>query len=75
MHKFNGVDLVFFFLGELVVYALIYVFGYQILGYGIVFLWMFLNMFATCTVSFGALMASTAILAAGLALVVNPPRK
>jgi len=68
-------DLIFFLLGGLVVYAMIYVFGFQVLGYGIVFLWMFLNMFSTGTISFGALMAGTAILAAGLTLVVNPPQK
>jgi len=67
-------DLIFFLLGGLVVYAMIYVFGFQILRYGILFLWMFLNMFSTGTVSFGALMAGTAILAAGLTLVVNPPQ-
>lgn len=68
-------DLIFFLLGGLVVYALIYFFGFQILRYGIVFLWMFLNMFATGTISFGALMAGTSVLAAGLALLVKPPQK
>jgi MFS family permease len=68
-------DLLFFLLGGLVLYALVYFFGFQILRYGIVFLWMFLNMFATGTIGFGALMAGTAVLAAGLALVVTPPHK
>ncbi|HSG43682.1 MAG TPA: hypothetical protein VLA72_11055, partial [Anaerolineales bacterium] len=68
-------DLIFFLLGGLVLYALIYFFGFQILRYGILFLWMFLNMFATGTIGFGALMAGTAVIAAGLALVVTPPQK
>lgn len=66
-------DSLFFLLGGLVVYALVYFFGFVNLRYGFVFLWMFLNMFSTGTISFGALIASTAVLAAGLALLVNPP--
>jgi hypothetical protein len=66
-------DILFFLLGGLLVYALVYFFGFIILRYGFVFLWMFLNMFSTGTISFGALIASTAVLAAGLALLVNPP--
>ena len=65
-------DILVFLLGGLVVYALVYFFGFVILRYGIVFLWMFLNQFSTGTISFGALIASTAVLAAGLALLVNP---
>ncbi len=68
-------DIVFFLLGGLLVYALVYFFGYVNLRYGIVFLWMFLNMFSTGTISFGAAIASTAVLAAGLAMLVNPPSK
>jgi len=68
-------DLLFFLLGGLILYALVYSFGFQILRYGIVFLWMFLNMFATGTISFGALMAGTTVLAAGLTLVVNTPQE
>jgi hypothetical protein len=68
----KAIDLLFFLLGGLILYALVYFFGFQILGYGIVFLWMFLNMFATGTIGFGALMAGTAVLAAGLTLVAHP---
>ena len=68
-------DLLFFLLGELVLYVLIYFFGIVTLRYGIVFLWIFLNMFTTGTVRFGALMAGTAIFAAGSTLVVNHPQK
>lgn len=68
-------DILFFLLGGLLVYALIYFFGFKILRYGIVFLWMFLNMFSTGTISFGAAMVSTAVLAAGLSMLVNPPQK
>jgi hypothetical protein len=68
-------DILFFLLGGLLVYALIYFFGFEILRYDFVFLWMFLNMFATGTISFGAALAGTAVLAAGLSMVVNPPQK
>jgi MFS family permease len=68
-------DIFFFLLGGLLVYALVYFFGFVILRYGIVFLWMFLNMFATGTISFGAALAGTAVLAAGLSMLVKPPQE
>ena len=54
-----------FLLGGLVVYGLIYVFG---------FLWYLLNMFSVRMLSFASAGVITAILAAGLSLVVKPPQ-
>ncbi len=68
-------DLLFFLLGGLMVYALVYFFGFLTLRYGFTFLWMFLNMFSTGTISFSAALASTAVLAAGLSMIVRPPQK
>jgi len=68
-------DMLFYLLGGLVVYALVYFFGFIRLRYGFTFLWMFLNMFSTGTISFGAALAGTAVLAAGLSMVARPPQK
>lgn len=68
-------DLLFFLLGGLMVYALVYFFGFLTLRYGFTFLWMFMNMFSTGTISFSAALASTAVLAAGLSMIVRPPQK
>ena len=54
-------------------YALIYFFGWVILGYGPIFLWYFMNIISTQMFSFGAVMAGVAVLASGLSMVVNPP--
>jgi len=68
-------DILFFLLGGLLVYALVYFFGFLTLRYGLTFLWMFLNMFSTGTISFWTALVSTAVLAAGLSLLVRPPQK
>ena len=68
-------DMLFYLLGGLVVYALVYFFGFIRLRYGFTFLWMFLNMFSTGTISFSAALAGTAVLAAGLSMVARPPQK
>ncbi len=67
-------DIVVLLLGGLVVYALIYFFGFLTLRYDFAFVWMFLNMFALGMVGFATALASTAILAAGLSVVVEPGR-
>ncbi len=67
-------DILVFLLGGLVVYALVYFFGFLTLRYDFAFLWMFLNMFAIKMVGFSTALASTAILAAGLGVVVEPPK-
>jgi len=66
-------DIIFFLLGALFIYAIVYFFGFQILRLGFGFLWMFLNMFSIKMISFQAAVASVAILAAGLSLVINQP--
>lgn len=67
-------DVIFFLLGGLMVYALIYYFGFQILRYGLVFLWYFINAIATGMFTFLDVAAGLAIMAAGLSMIVNPPK-
>jgi hypothetical protein len=71
----KALDILFFLLGGLVVYALIYIFGFVTLRYGFVFLWYMLNMFSIRMISFPTACVITAIIAAGLSMVVNPPAK
>ncbi|NOR89896.1 MAG: M28 family peptidase [Anaerolineales bacterium] len=65
------IDIVLFLLGGLLVYALIYVFGFQTLRYNFTFLWMFLMMFAIQMIGFGTALISTGVIAAGLMLITN----
>lgn len=67
-------DIAFFLLGGLMLYALIYYFGFIVLRYDFVFLWYFLlaianQMFGTLTV-----LGGFAVLAAGLMMVIPPPK-
>lgn len=66
-------DIFLFLLGGLMVYALIYFFGFLLLRYGFVFLWMFMNIISIRMFSFLAMLAGTAVIAAGLSLIVTPP--
>jgi len=66
-------DIFLFLLGGLMVYALIYFFGFLLLRYGFVFLWMFMNIISIRMFSFPAMLATTAVIAAGLSLIVTPP--
>jgi hypothetical protein len=66
-------DIFLFLLGGLMVYALIYFFGFLLLRYGFVFLWMFMNIISIGMFSFPAMLAATAVIAAGLSLIVTPP--
>ena len=66
-------DIFLFILGGLMVYALIYFFGFLLLRYGFVFLWMFMNIISIRMFSFPAMLAGTAVIAAGLSLIVTPP--
>ena len=68
-------DILFFLLGGLVVYALIYIFGFLTLRYNLAFLWYMLNMFSIQMIGFSTATMITAVIAAGLAMIVNPPRK
>ena len=67
-------DLFFFLLGGLMLYALIYYFGFVMLRYGIVFLWYFMNAISSQMFGFLSSLCGFAILAAGLALVIPPPK-
>ncbi len=66
----RGLNLVWFALGGLVVYALLYVFGFLMLRLNWSFLWYLMNMFSTRMISFPAAAVITAILAAGLAMLI-----
>jgi len=68
-------DVILFLVGALFLYAIIYFFGFVRLRYGFVFLWMFMNMFSSGMISFPAAVAGLAVLAAGLSMVVNPPKR
>jgi hypothetical protein len=68
-------DVVFFLLGGLMLYALIYMFGFLTLRYDFAFLWMLMNMIAIRMVSFPTMAVIAAIFAAGFTMVVNPPHK
>lgn len=66
-------DIFLFLIGGLMLYALIYFFGFLILRYGIVFLWYFISAISTGMFSFLDVAAGAAIMAAGLSMIVNPP--
>lgn len=68
-------DILFFLLGGLVVYFLFYFFGFIIQRMGFAVLWYMMMMFSIQEVSFLTALAITAIIAAGLAMIVNPPLK
>lgn len=67
-------DIIFFLLGGMMLYALIYFFGFQILRYNFVFLWYFMSAISTGMFSFLDVTAGAAVMAAGLSMIVNPPR-
>jgi hypothetical protein len=69
-----ALDLLLFALGGLLIYALIYFFGFVILRIGLYGLWYLLMMFAVPMIHPLGAVAIMAILAAGLSLVVPPPR-
>ena len=66
-------DVVLFLVGGLAVYGLIYQFGFQVLRYDFGFFWFLMNLIATQTIGSGAVLVSTAIIAAGLTMVVRAP--
>jgi hypothetical protein len=68
-------DILFFILGGLVVYALIYFFGFVRLRYDFAMLWYLLNMFSTRMISFPTAAVITAIIAAGLSMLVRLPTR
>ena len=68
-------DVIFFILGGLMIYALIYFFGFLLLRYEFVFLWYFISAISTGTFTFIDVAAGAAVMAAGLSLIVNPPNR
>jgi hypothetical protein len=66
-------DLFFFLLGGLMVYALFYFFGFVIMRMDFAVLWYMMMMFSIREVGFLTALVITAILAAGLSMVVTPP--
>jgi len=75
----NGIgrilDILFFLLGGLVIYALIYMFGFITLRYNLAFLWYLLYMFSVRMIGFPLAAMITAVLAAGLSMIIMPPLK
>ena len=69
-----AVDLLFLALGGLLIYVLIYFFGFVILRTGLYVLWYLLMMFAVPMISPAGAAAIAAILAAGFSLIVSPAR-
>jgi len=67
-------DIIFFLLGGLMLYALIYMFGFLTLHYNFAFLWMLMNMIADRMVSFSTMVVVAAIFSAGLSIVVGMPQ-
>lgn len=62
-----------FALGGLVVYALVYYFGFVILRNNLAILWYLMMMFSIGMIGLPTATAITAILAAGLTMIVTPP--
>jgi hypothetical protein len=68
-------DILFFALGGLVVYALFYFFGFLIQHTNFAVLWYILMMFSVQMIGPLTALAITAIIAAGLSMIVRPPVK
>ena len=66
-------DIILFLLGGMVVYALIYFFGFGTLRNNFTVLWYLLMMFSIQEISFVSTVVITAIVGAGLSMIVNPP--
>jgi hypothetical protein len=67
-----AINILLFVLGGLVFYGLFYFFGFVIYDYGFAFAWFMLMMFSIQMTSFWTAAVITAIVAAGLSLVVEP---
>lgn len=68
-------DIAFFLLGGLIVYALINAFGFLTLRYDWLFLWYMLKMFSVQLITFPTPIVAMAMIAAGLAMIVNAPHR
>lgn len=71
----RALDILFFLLGGLIVYALIYVFGFIVLRLDLAMLWYLMNMFSIRMISFPMAAVIMAMLAAGLAMITNVPAR
>jgi hypothetical protein len=69
------VDILLFALGGLIVYVLFYFFGFVILRIDWAILWYLMMMFSIGMIGFPTTITITAILAAGLMLVITPPNR
>jgi len=65
-------DWLFFALGGLMIYALIYFFGFVMQRMGFAILWFLLLMFSTGMITFSMVLAITAVIASGLCMVIRP---
>jgi len=65
-------DWVFFALGGLMIYALIYFFGFLMQRMGFAILWFLLLMFSTGMITFPTALAIMAVIASGLSMVIKP---
>jgi len=68
-------DMIFFLLGWLMVFALFYFFGFVIQRMNFAILWYMMMMFSIGEVGPPAALAITAVIAAGLSMIVKPPVK
>jgi len=66
-------DVFLLVLGGLIVYVLFYFFGYVVLHINLYVLWFLLMMFSIQMISFPTAVVITAIIGAGLMMIVNPP--
>jgi hypothetical protein len=66
-------DILFLLLGGLIAYFLIYMMGFVIQHMGFAVLWFLMMMFSIGMIGLLTVLAVTAIIAAGLSMVVNPP--
>ncbi|MFQ6675510.1 MAG: M28 family metallopeptidase [Fidelibacterota bacterium] len=67
-------DIVLFLFGGLLVYILIYFFGFMILRNGFAILWYLMMMFSIGMISFPTAAAITAVISAGLSTLLAPSR-
>jgi len=68
-------NVLLFILGGLVVYALVYIFGFTVLHLDFAFLWYMLNMFSIGMISLPMAAVIMGIIAAGLAMITIVPAR
>lgn len=66
-------DVLLFLIGGVIVYLLCYFFGFVVLRNGLAVIWYLMMMFSIKMISFPTSLAITAVIAAGLSMVVNQP--